>query len=149
MKFKSFLKLNGKTATGIPVPEDVIAALGSGKKPAVKITVQGYTYRTTVGSMGGQFMIPVSAEHRQAAGLTAGDEVEVDIELDQEPRELAVPSDFAQALHQDDKARSYFEKLSYSGKRRFILPIEDAKTAETRQRRIDKAVAALREGKTQ
>jgi hypothetical protein len=147
MKFRATLQLSGKTATGVQVSEDVVASLGPSKKPAVRVTINGYTYRSTVATMGGAFMLPVSAEIREGAGVAAGDEVEVDLELDTEPREVAAPPDFAAALDGDPAARQFFDGLSYSNKRRFVLSIEEAKTAETRQRRIDKAVSTLHEGR--
>lgn len=146
-KFRTVLKLEGKTATGIQVPEEVVKALGKAKKPPVRVTIGGHTYRSTVAAYGDVYMIPVAAEHREAAGVKAGEEVEVTLELDTEPREVTVPPDFAQALDQDAEAKRFFESLSYSNKRRFVLSIEDAKTPETRQRRIEKSVASLREGK--
>lgn len=149
MRFRAIIQLSKKNATGIPVPEDVVAGLGASKKPAVRVTIGEYTYHSTVGSMGGKFMIPLSAEHRKGVGVTAGDEVDVDIELDTEPRELTVPSDFLEALEHESEAKHFFEGLSYSNKRRFVLSIEGAKTSETRQRRIDKAVVTLKEGRTQ
>lgn len=149
MKFRTVIILGGKTATGIQVPDEVVTALGSSKRPPVRVTIQGYTYRTTVASMGGKFMIPVSAEHRSGAGVAAGDKVEVDIELDTEPRELAIPDDLKNALERDADAKQFFEGLSYSNKRRFVIPIEGAKTDETRQRRIEKTVSMLRESRMQ
>ncbi len=147
MRFRTTIELGGKTATGIRVPDEVVTSLGSSKRPAVHVTINGYTYRSTVASMGGQFMLPLSAEHRASAGVAAGDEVEVDIELDTEPREVAIPPDVADALAQDAEARRFFEGLSYSNKQRVVLSIEGAKTAETRQRRLAKAVGLLREGR--
>jgi bifunctional DNA-binding transcriptional regulator/antitoxin component of YhaV-PrlF toxin-antitoxin module len=147
MRFHAVIQLNNKTATGIAVPPDVLESLGAGKRPAVRVTINGHTYRTTVGSVDGQAMLPVSAEVRQGAGVAAGDEVEVEIELDTAPREVTVPPDFAAALDQDPAARRFFDGLSYSNKRRFTLPIEEAKRAETRERRIAKAVSQLREGR--
>ena len=91
-------------------------------------------------------MLPVSAEHRAAAGIAAGDEVEVELVLDEAPREVVVPDDFAAALDGDAAAKEQFARLSYSNKRRHTLSIEDAKTPETRQRRIAKAIETLREG---
>lgn len=99
--------------------------------------------------MGGEFMLPVSAEHRTSAGVAAGDEVDVDIELDTEPREVTVPPDFADALDHDAEARRFFDGLSYSQKLWHVTSIEGAKTAETRERRISKSVSMLREGRTQ
>jgi hypothetical protein len=98
MRFHATIELGGKTATGIEVPAEVVAALGSGKRPPVRVTINEYTYRSTVASMGGRFMLPVSAEVRGSAGISAGEEVDVDIELDTEPREVTVPPDFAGAL---------------------------------------------------
>jgi hypothetical protein len=147
LKFNAVLRLEGKTATGIQVPTGIVATLGSSKRPAVRVTLNSHTYRTTVAVYGEVFMIPVAAEHREAAGLAAGDEVEVTIELDTEPREVIVPPDFASALDRDPAAKKFFEGLSYSNKRRFVLSIEDAKSEETRRRRIEKSVTMLREGK--
>ncbi len=147
MKFRTLVELGGKTATGLRVPPEVVAALGSGRKPAVMVTVGGYTYRSTVASRGGAFMIPLSAEHRGAAGLAAGDEVDVEVEVDTEPRELVIPEDLRAAVDTDPAARSFFDELSYSNRRRIVGNVEGAKTPQTRQRRIDKAVTQLREGR--
>ena len=147
MRFRTLILLNGKTATGVQVPAEVVAALGSSKKPAVRVTLNGYIYRSSVASMGGVFMLPISAEHRQGAGVAAGDEVEVELELDTEPREATIPTDFAEALDGDAEARRFFNGLAYSHKLRHVLAIEAAKTPETRQKRISKAVSMLREGK--
>ncbi|EOD70076.1 YdeI/OmpD-associated family protein [Amycolatopsis vancoresmycina] len=146
MKFRTTVLLGGKTATGLPVPDAVVEALGAGKKPAVTVTLRGHTYRTTVGSRGGQFLVPLSAENRGAAGVAAGDDVEVELALDTAPRELDVPAELAEALAADDTARARFESLSYSAKQRFVLPIGQAKTEETRRRRIAKVITDLRAG---
>jgi hypothetical protein len=146
MRFLATVLLGGKTATGVEVPEDVVSSLGSSKRPKVRATINGYTYRSSVASMGGRFMLGISAEVRESAGVAAGDEVEIDFELDSEPREVSVPPDFAKALRRDTKAKRTFDGLSYSNRQRHVLSIEGARTAETRQRRIDKAVKTLREG---
>ncbi len=112
------------------------------------VTLNGYTYRSSIAPMGGLFMVGVSAEVRKNAGVAGGDKVEVNIELDTAPGEVVVPTDFQAALDQDIDARRFFDGLSYSNKLRFILSVEGAKTAETRQRRIDKAVSTMHEGKT-
>jgi hypothetical protein len=148
MRFRATIERAGKTATGIEVPDKVVSALGSSKRPAVRATINGYTYRSSVASMGGRFMLGVSAEVREKAGVAGGDQVEVDVELDTEPREVAVPADFAKALKADPKAKKFFDGLSYSNRRRFVLSIEGAKSKETRERRIEKSVASLRAGKT-
>lgn len=147
MRFRATIQLDGKTATGIKVPDTIVAGLGSGKRLAVRVTINGYTYRSTIASMGGEFKLPVSAEVRAGAGVAAGDEVDVDVELDTEPREVAVPPDLSDALAHDADARRFFDGLSYSNKQRIVRSIEDAKTPETRQKRIAKAVGMLREGK--
>ncbi len=144
MKFHSVVQLNGKTATGIPVPAEVVAALGPSKRPAVKVTLNDYTYRTSIATVDGEYMLSVSAEVREKAGVKAGDQVDVDVELDTAPREVALPPDFAAALDRDPNARRAFDALSYSNKQRLTLPIQDAKTPETRQRRIEKAIASLK-----
>jgi hypothetical protein len=147
MRFRTTILGTGKNAAGIEIPDEVVVALGKGKRPPVRITINGYSYRNTVAVMGGVFMVGVSAEHRAAAGLAAGDEVDVDIELDTAPRELAVPEDFAMALDADPEARRTFDALSYSNRSWHVLSIEGAKTAETRQRRIEKSIATLHEGR--
>ena len=147
MRFRTVILLNGKSATGIEVPPEVVASLGSSKKPAVSVTIGEYTYRSTVATMDGKFMIPVSADVRANTGAGAGDEVEVSLDLDTSPREVSVPDDFAAALAGDDEAMRFFASLSYSNKRRIVIPIDEAKTAETRGRRIAKAVEKLRENR--
>lgn len=147
MRIKAKILQTGKTAAGIEVPSKMVAALGSSKRPAVRATINGYTYRTSVASMGGKFMLGVTDEFRKGAGVAASDVVEVDLELDTEPREVAIPADLAAALAGSARAKSFFDGLSYSNKRRVVIPIEDAKAAETRKRRIDKTVESLSEGR--
>ncbi|MEX0762027.1 MAG: YdeI/OmpD-associated family protein [Dehalococcoidia bacterium] len=147
MKFRSVVQPTGKNTTGIPVPDEVVESLEAGKRPPVKVTVNGYTYRTSVASRDGGFMLSVSAEVRESAGVAANDEVDVDIELDTQPREVTVPVDFSDALDHEPEARRFFNGLSYSHKRRHVLSIEGAKTDETRQRRIARSVEMLRQGK--
>ena len=148
MMFRTKILQAGKTATGIEVPAKLVESLASGKRPKVRVTLNGYTYRSSVAPMGGKFMVGVSAEVRERASVAGGDVVDVDLELDAEPREVTVPPDFSAALRRDPAARRFFEGLSYSKKRWHVLSIEGAKTAETRQRRIANSVRILREGKT-
>ncbi|HEY2522024.1 MAG TPA: YdeI/OmpD-associated family protein [Streptosporangiaceae bacterium] len=143
MKFRAVVELNGKTATGIPVPDQIVTGLGGGKRPKVVVTINGFSYRSSVGSMGGRSMLPVSAQIRDRAKIGAGDEVEVDVELDTAPREVSVPDDVAAALAAAPAAQAAFGKLSYSNQSRWIGSVEDAKTPETRQRRIGKMVTEL------
>lgn len=147
MRFTTTLELAGKTATGFRVPAEVVESLGHGKRPPVIVTIKGYSYRNTVAVYGDEYLIGVAADHRAAAGVQAGDVLDVDLELDTAPREVDVPADFAAALDADAEAKRFFEGLSYSNKRRFTLAVDDAKSAETRQRRIEKFVTQLREGR--
>ena len=148
MKFRGTIELAGKTATGIEVPAAVVTKLGSSKKPAVRVTIKGYTYRSTIATMGGRFMLPISAQVREAAGVAAHDKVEVGVELDTAPREVTVPADFSRALTREPAAKRFFEGLSFSNKQRIVIAIEAAKAPETRQRRIAKSVSSLREGRS-
>jgi Bacteriocin-protection, YdeI or OmpD-Associated/Domain of unknown function (DUF1905) len=147
MRFHTTILQSGKTTTGIQVPDEVVEALGAGRRPAVKVTINGYTYRSTVAVMCGEYMIGVSAEHRAGAGVAGGDEVEVDIELDTAPREVSIPADFAAALEAEPAARRTFDGLSYSNKSWHVLQVEGAKTDETRQRRIARSVDILKQGR--
>jgi hypothetical protein len=147
MRFHTTVLRAGKTATGIPIPDDVVESFGAGRRPAVRVTINGYSYRSTVAVVDGSFMVGVSADVRAAAGVEGGDAVDVEIELDTAPREVAVPADFAAALDAEPAARTTFEALSFSNKSFHVLSIEGAKSPETRERRIGKAIAALREGR--
>jgi hypothetical protein len=130
MRFHSIVQLGGKTATGIPIPEEVVSNLGPSKRPPVRVTINGHTYRSTVASRGGEFVLPISAQNREGAGVVAGDEVDVDIQLDTEPREVAVPSDFAEALDRDEDAKRSFDGLSYSQKRRHVPSLDRGRQDE-------------------
>jgi hypothetical protein len=145
MRFRSEVELGGKTATGIVVPDEVVAELGS-KRPAVLVTINGYRYRSTVARMGGKFMLPVSAEVRAGSGVAAGDTVDVEVEPDTEPRTVEVPDDLAAALAAEPAAQAAFAALSYSNQRRHVLAVEGAKAAETRARRVAKTVTELTPG---
>jgi Bacteriocin-protection, YdeI or OmpD-Associated/Domain of unknown function (DUF1905) len=147
MKFRATVELGGKTATGIEVPEDLVAALGSSRRPPVTVTIGGHSYRTTVARMGGRFLVPLSAENRTAAGVAAGDLVDVDIEPDTAPREVDVPADLAEALARDDAARATFDGLSFTHRKEWVRWVEEAKKAETRATRLAKTVEALHAGK--
>jgi len=147
MRFRTTVELGGKTATGFAVPEEIVAALGQGKRPAVVVAIGAHSYRTTVASMGGRFLIPLSAENRGAAGVGAGDEVEVEIEADTEPREVLVPPDLAEALALDSTASETFDHLASSHRKEWVRWVEEAKKPETRRTRIAKTVEDLRAGR--
>jgi Bacteriocin-protection, YdeI or OmpD-Associated/Domain of unknown function (DUF1905) len=148
MRFRATVQLNGKTATGIEVPDAVVAGLGQGQRPPVRVTIGGYSYRTTVARMAGRSLISLSAENRAAAGVAAGDEVDVDLELDNAPRQVEVPSDLAAALGQDDAARVTFEALPYSHRKEWVRWVTEAKKPDTRTTRITKTIQSLHEGKS-
>ena len=124
--FRSTVELGGRTATGIQVPADAVAALGPARQPLVRVTIGSYAYRSKVAVRGGVFLLPVSAEHR----------------------EVAVPPDLAEALSGEPEARAFFDGLSASRKGWFVTSIESAKTPETRARRVAAAVERLREGRS-
>jgi hypothetical protein len=133
--------------TGIEVPDELIAELGAGKRPAVLVDLNGYEYRTTVGVMGGTAMVSVSSAVRTATGLKGGDPVRVTLTVADTPREVQVPADLAAALAADPAAGTFFAGLSNSLQRYHCDNVTGAKTPETRQRRIDKALALFGEGK--
>jgi hypothetical protein len=145
--FQSVVELGGKTATGIPVPDDVVAALGAGRRPAVCITVGNHVYRTTVAPMSGRFFVPLSAVNREAAGVSAGDEVDVEIELDTAPREVELPEELREALADDGEAARFFEQLSFTDRTEWARWIGEAKREQTRGDRLVKTLEALRAGR--
>ena len=146
MKFNTTIVQMGNN-TGIEIPPEVVEKLGAGKKPPVRITLKGYTYRSSIAVMSGKYMVSLSAENRKNAGVAGGDTLDVEIEVDTEKREIAVPPDLQAALDANPDAKKFFEGLSYSNKRRHVEPIEAAKAPETRQRRIEKSVQMFSEGK--
>jgi hypothetical protein len=148
MKFRTTIRQGDKTATGIEIPASVVDALGAGKRPAVILTLDGrYTYRSTIAVVSGAFMVGLSADHRAASGFGGGDEVEVEIAVDTAPRTLDVPPELAAALDAEPAARATFDGLSYSNRSYHVLQVTGAKTDETRERRIARSIAALREGR--
>ena len=139
--FKTTLHgVEGMNATGIEIPPGIVEALGSGKRPKIVVTVGGLTYRSTAAVMGGRYMVGVTQEQRAATGLKAGDEIEVSIELDTAPREVEAPADLLAAMDAAG-ARAAWDRLAYSHRKEHVRAIEEAKAPETRQRRIEKAVA--------
>ena len=147
MKLRVDIERSGPNTAGFAVPEEVVLSFGKGKRPPVTVTINGYTWRSTVAVMGGRYMLGVSAEHRAGAGVEGGQTVEVELERDDAPRTVEPPPDFAAALDADADARRTWDGLSNSNKGWHVSSIEGAKSDETRQRRIEKSVAALREGR--
>lgn len=142
MKFTSVVSLHGKTATGIEVPDSVVAELGGGKRPAVRVTINDHSFRSSLTVIGGRFLVPIGAEVREQAGLAAGDTVEVGIDLDVEEREVVIPTDLRAALA-EAKMEGQFESTSYFNRRRIVTAVTSAKSAGMRKRRIERAVADL------
>ena len=143
--FCTTLQASGGNNVGIVVPEEVLAGFGRGKRVPVVVTIDGgYRYRNTIASMGGRFLISFNAETRKATGRGAGDEVDVRLDVDDAPRVVEVPDDLAAELARDDAARAAWDKLSYSHQRAHAESITGAKAAETRARRVAKALDALR-----
>jgi len=146
VKFRTRVLQARKTATGIEVPAAVVTALGAGKRPKVAVTIKGHTYRSSIAVMGGKFLVGISAEVREKTGVIAGDEIEVAIELDTAPRVVSVPHDLRLAFERHPRAQRAFEALSYSRQQRYTLPIEKAKTDDTRDRNVHKAIRELQKG---
>ena len=146
-RFRTTILQGDKSATGIVVPNEVVESLGAGRKPPVRVTLKGYTYRSTIATVSGSFMVGVSADVRAAAGVAGGDEVDVTIDLDTAPREVDVPADFMAALEREPAAKRFYEGLSYSVRKLHADSIAGAKTPETRERRIAKAMKLMRAGK--
>jgi hypothetical protein len=145
MKFIAELLLTGKNTAGFEVPESVVEALGGGGRPKVCVTVKGYTFRTSIARMGGRYLLGFSAERRTEAGVVGGEVLQVDVELDTAPRELDVPEVLSSALESDAEAKAFWETLSYSNRQWHVLQVTGAKTDATRDRRIEKTLAAMRE----
>ncbi|GAA1893543.1 YdeI/OmpD-associated family protein [Asanoa iriomotensis] len=143
MKFRTVVE-PPEPMRGLEVPPAVVEALGGGARPPVTITVNGHSWRSRVAIMRGRHLLGLSNANRQAAGVTVGEEVEVDVELDTEPRVAVEPADFADALAADPLARAAYDNLTDSRKREHVRAIESAKRPETRKRRIDQAIATLR-----
>ena len=144
MHFRTVIEQSGATATGIPVPDEVVAGLGPGKRHAITVTLNGHSYRSSVAPYRGKYMIALSAENRTKAGVAGGDEVDVTIELDEQPRTVEEPEALTTALGADPAARAAFDKLSFSNQRRHVLAIEGAKTDATRMRRLEAVLTELR-----
>ena len=142
------LQAEGKNATGLRVPAEIVAALGKQKRPSVRVWIGQYSYRSTIAAYGDVFMLPLSAEHRQVAGVRADDEVQVTLELDSEPRRVEVPVDLAVALANQPGHTEAFEALAYSARKEHVRQIESAKAPETRERRIAAIVAKLRDSQS-
>src|SRR5262245_19326546 len=144
MKFRTYVE-PPKPMRGLEVPPGVVESLGQGKRPRVTITINGHSWKSRVATMRGRNLLGLSNANRQAAGVVTGDEVEVELEFDPEPRLVVEPADFARALRADPIARSAYERLPDGRKREHVRAIGSAKKPETRRRRIEKTLATLRD----
>ncbi|WP_420179574.1 YdeI/OmpD-associated family protein [Paenarthrobacter sp. TA1.8] len=143
MKFTTTIVGDGNKA-GIEVPDAIVEGLGAGKRPPVVVTINGQSYRSSIAVMGGKYMVGVSSANRELTGAAAGDTVDVGLEVDTEPRVVELPADLTAALEAEPEAKAFYGTLNYSSQRRYVEPIGDAKTEETRARRIAKVVADLK-----
>jgi hypothetical protein len=146
-RIRALLEQTGKTAVGFAVPEEVVRALGKGGRPPVRVTLNGYTYRSTIAPMYGRYLVGVSAANRAAAGVAGGETHDIELELDEADRSVALPDDFAAALASEPEARATFERLSPSNQGYHVTLLDGAKSPDTRARRLEKSIAALREGR--
>jgi hypothetical protein len=147
MKFSGELQATGGNTTGFQIPDAAVEELGGGGRPKVVVTVNGYTFRSSIARMGGEYWLGVSAERRTAAGISAGDLLDLEIELDTAPRQIEVPDDLAAALDADPAAKEFWGSVSYSNQRWHVEQVTGARKAETRAARVAKSVAMLREGR--
>jgi len=143
MKFRAKVIPSGN-ATAVEVPADVVKSLASGARPLVVVTINGHRWHTRIAQMRGRHLVGVSAAHRAASAVAEGDRVEIELELDAEPRVVPEPPDLAQALNLEPRSRAAFDRLAFGLKRKHVAAIEDAKSSEVRQRRIARLVATLR-----
>jgi hypothetical protein len=142
ISFSTTILQTGTNTTGIPVPEGVVENLGSGKRPLVRVTIRDHSYRSAVALMDGQYLISLSSENRLAAGVKGGDDVDVSVELDTEPRKVEIPSDLMQALTAASTFKA-FETSAPSMQKEYVRQVEEAKSPETRERRILKIIEKL------
>jgi hypothetical protein len=147
LRVRAELQATGGTTTGFQIPDSLVDSLGGGRRPKVAVTVNGATFRTSIARMGDAFWLGVSAERRDAAGIKAGDMLDLEITLDAEPRELEVPADLAAALAENPQAGSFWATLSHSAKSWHTTQVTGAKTAETRARRVARSIELLAEGR--
>lgn len=128
---------------GIEVPEEIVAGFGAGKRVPVKVTINGYSYDSTVARMGGKYLVPLAKANREAAGVAGGEEHEVTLEHDAGERTIEVPDHLAAALAEGG-VREAFDALAFTYRKEHVRSVDDAKAAATRDRRIAKIVDALR-----
>lgn len=146
MKFKTKIWVDGNN-TGIKVPEEVVMSFNKGKKVPVVVSLKKYSYRSTVVVYNGVFMLPLAKEHREAADVRGGEEVEINLEYDDKPRTVDVPPELQKLLNNDKEAKEIFEKLAYTHKKEYVRWISDAKKEETKQSRLGKILNMIKSKK--
>lgn len=145
ISFRTTLWAAGGNNVGIIVPEETVLGFGRGKRVPVVVTIDGdYSYRNTIASMGGRFLISFNAETRVATGKSAGDEIEVTLDIDDAPRIIDIPTELAAAFNANPMAEEAWATLSYSKQRVHAQSVESAKSDETRTRRVQNIMDALR-----
>lgn len=147
MRFSAELESTGKNTAGFEVPGKVVEGLGGGGHPKVSVTVDGFTFRTSIARMGGRYLLGVSADRRAESGLEPGRVFDVDVELDTAPREVELPDDLATALAEDAQAKTFWDTLTHSKQSWHVHQVTSAKKAETRTARVEKSIAMLRDGR--
>ena len=147
MRFRAELQTSGKTAAGFVVPDQIVADLGGGGRPKVKVTIGGYEFRTSIARMGDRYMLGVSNERRAEAGIAAGETLDVEVELDTAERRVEIPVDLAEALAAAPEAQAFFESLSFSKQQWHTVQVTSAKKPETRANRVATSVAMLAAGR--
>jgi 8-oxo-dGTP pyrophosphatase MutT (NUDIX family) len=136
-------------AAAVILDDDQVAEVGEGRRAfPVQATINGYTWPGRVSRMGGEFMLGLRREVREAAGVEAGDEVTVTVVLDEAPREVEVPAALADALAADADAKARFDGLAFTHRKEFAQWVAEAKKDETRARRVEQAIQMLHQGKT-
>ena len=144
MQLTAELKATGGNTTGFQISPDILDQLDAGKRPKVVVTVNGHTWRSSIAPMRGEYWLGVSAANRSAAGVGAGDLVTLSVELDSAPRSVDVPPELAAALAADQAAQAAWNQLSFTHQREHAEAIATATSSDTRQRRVEKALAMLR-----
>ena len=147
MRFRGELRSTGGNTAGFQIDDDVVAALGGGGRPKVVVTVNGFEWRSSIARMSGEYWLGVSAERRAAAGIAAGEALEVEVVLDTAVREVEVPADLAAALETEPAAKAFWDGMSFSNKSWHVLQITGAKAAETRARRVARTLTMMAEGR--
>jgi hypothetical protein len=143
MRLRLELVSHGGNTAGFEIPDEVVEELGGGRKPKVVVTIGPHTWRSSIVNMGGRFMLGVSMANREAAGVAAGQTLDLDVELDTAPRTVDVPDDLAAELASSAAARDAWATWSFTRQNEAARLLTEAKKPETRARRLEKVLADL------